>query len=433
MSMIRVVGNYSKTQGTPFRSFMASAQAGENASLQVVSDSTGASAYCWPRLLATWMGTQFPQHTVRYSIWNGTNQSYDKPTYVQDTGERYFQRNGAGYIYMLAAQIPTISGDLDISARLTLNSWRDDTGMPYILQKWTSVGNQRSFYLQVNVTGSLLYYWSTDGVTTQNVSSGPEGIVPNDGTIKGVRVVHDIDNGAGGNTVTFYTTTDGFTWVQLGVPKVTAGTTSIYSSTADLNVLVSGATTIGNLYDVSLSIAGLPVFSRTLNGFQKTAQILTYGNPVIDIFNASYSGANLSYWTDSTRVTKSLLPSGQNTAILALLHNEGTSFGATWQTAYKSYIDTIRSKLPSASIILGTQNPRFETTSYFMQMNQRIAVTRAIAANEGYGLVDTAYAFNTDSRGITALLDADGVHPNEGVGATLNALVYERAFVASRM
>jgi hypothetical protein len=52
-----------------------------------------------------------------------------------------------------------------------------------------------------------------------------------------LRVAFDVNNGAGGNTVTFYTSdTIGGTWTQVGDPVITTGTTSIFSSTANLAI-----------------------------------------------------------------------------------------------------------------------------------------------------------------------------------------------------
>jgi hypothetical protein len=52
----------------------------------------------------------------------------------------------------------------------------------------------------------------------------------------------DVDNGAGGNTVTFYTSTNdpstnptSIAWTPLGAPVVNAGTTSIFAGTANLD------------------------------------------------------------------------------------------------------------------------------------------------------------------------------------------------------
>src|SRR5690606_29543555 len=55
---------------------------------------------------------------------------------------------------------------------------------------------------------------------------------------RAVRVTLDVDNGAGGYTVTFYTAdTIAGPWTQLGDPTVTTGgTTSVFDSTAPVEV-----------------------------------------------------------------------------------------------------------------------------------------------------------------------------------------------------
>jgi hypothetical protein len=46
-----------------------------------------------------------------------------------------------------------------------------------------------------------------------------------------VKVTHDVDNGAGGNDVKFYYSTDGVAWTQLGTTVTTAGTVTRFGST----------------------------------------------------------------------------------------------------------------------------------------------------------------------------------------------------------
>jgi hypothetical protein len=53
-----------------------------------------------------------------------------------------------------------------------------------------------------------------------------------------VRATHDVDNGASGNDVKFYTSSDGSTWTQLGSTVTSVGVTSIFNGSAPL--VVSG-------------------------------------------------------------------------------------------------------------------------------------------------------------------------------------------------
>jgi hypothetical protein len=51
-----------------------------------------------------------------------------------------------------------------------------------------------------------------------------------------VRATLDVDNGAAGRDIKFYTSTDGVTWTQLGATVTQAGTTSLFVGTAEVNV-----------------------------------------------------------------------------------------------------------------------------------------------------------------------------------------------------
>jgi hypothetical protein len=58
-----------------------------------------------------------------------------------------------------------------------------------------------------------------------------------------VRVVHDVDNGAGGSDVLFYTSSDGSSWVKLGNTVTNAGTVTRHDSSA---LLYLGRTSAGS-------------------------------------------------------------------------------------------------------------------------------------------------------------------------------------------
>lgn len=146
----------------------------------------------------------------------------------------------------------SITGDIDIRALVSLDDWTPATDSRAIIAKWTTTGNQRSYLFGVTVTtGTLSLSWSADGtvVITKTSTAAPTVV---DGERLYVRVTLDVDNGAVGNDVTFYTSTDGISWSQLGDVVTTAGTTSIFDSTATLNIGAMDAGTddllLGKIY-----------------------------------------------------------------------------------------------------------------------------------------------------------------------------------------
>jgi hypothetical protein len=136
-----------------------------------------------------------------------------------------------------------ITGDIDIRIDATVGSWRSGADLA---GKYTTTGDQRSWALSVTDAGILEFRWSTAGTSGSLVIANSTVPVPNPTTRRrAIRVTLDVNNGSGGKTVTFYTAASiAGTWTQLGDAVTTAGTTSIFSSSAVLQVgEVTGLTT----------------------------------------------------------------------------------------------------------------------------------------------------------------------------------------------
>ncbi|NUK22075.1 hypothetical protein [Streptomyces lunaelactis] len=131
-----------------------------------------------------------------------------------------------------------ITGDIDIRFEATLSNWLKSGGVSASVElcgKGLQTGNQRSWLLLMR-DRRLHFEWSAAGTTTIEKESTADLPVPPSGHIA-VRVTLDVNNGAAGNTVTFYTSDSvSGTWTQLGDPVITAGTTSIFNSTASVRV-----------------------------------------------------------------------------------------------------------------------------------------------------------------------------------------------------
>lgn len=128
-----------------------------------------------------------------------------------------------------------ITGDLDVRADITPDSWRP--GMDtHIVGKWQFQGvNDRSWTFRILVGGLLEFRWTPDGATQTTATSTVA--VPDGSGRLAVRATLDVDNGAGGNTVRFYTAPSlAGPWTQLGADVVTAGTTSVFAGTAELAI-----------------------------------------------------------------------------------------------------------------------------------------------------------------------------------------------------
>lgn len=123
----------------------------------------------------------------------------------------------------------SVTSDLDIRVKLSANDWTPSANQT-IISKWLTTGNQRAYKLSLVTTGVLRLMWSTNGTAEITKDSTVATAIP-DGEWKWVRVTLDVISGAN-NDVAFYTSNDGSTWTQLGTTVVTAGNTSIFDSTA---------------------------------------------------------------------------------------------------------------------------------------------------------------------------------------------------------
>jgi hypothetical protein len=162
-----------------------------------------------------------------------------------------------------------ITGDIDIRAQLALNDWTPSANQT-IYAKWTTAGNQRGITFLVTTSGTLAAVWSADGINALSAGSTAALSTP-DGTTTWVRMTLDVNNGAGGRSITFFTSTDGVTWTQLGAVVTQAGTTSIFANTA--------------LGEIGTSSSG---FAEPLNGRVFRVQVLNgIGGTVV--FDADFT------------------------------------------------------------------------------------------------------------------------------------------------
>ena len=154
-----------------------------------------------------------------------------------------------------------IVGDIDIRVDTTPDDWTPAAASA-LLSKWAG-GGFRSYLLNLTTTGTIQLAWSADGgasITRDSTVS-----VPITTGRLSLRATLDVDNGAAGHTVTFYTgpSLDG-PWTQLGTPVITAGITSIFSSSSPVEI---GSHTGGT---ASL-LAGYVHGARIYNGIAGTA------------------------------------------------------------------------------------------------------------------------------------------------------------------
>lgn len=160
---------------------------------------------------------------------------YATTTGILQTTQNYGSAPGtAGNYFSTPDSIAaSITGDIDIRLKLAADDWTP-AATDSVIGKWEAEGVQ-SYILRILTSGVLRLTYTADGTTDINRdSTAATGLT--DGTANWIRVTLDVDNGAAGNDVNFYTSTDGVTWTQLGTTVTNAGATSIFDSTAAVEV-----------------------------------------------------------------------------------------------------------------------------------------------------------------------------------------------------
>lgn len=247
----------------------------------------------------------------------------------------------------------SITGDIDIRSKVALDDWTP-SGNSSFITKYNSTGNQKAYGFRVisGSTGRLNLYWSNNGSADISAQSTASPTVTN-GAILWVRATLDVDNGASGYDVNFYTSIDGATWTQLGATVTGGATTSIFDSTASIEVgSVGGGTQLadGKIYyaEVRSGIGGSAVakFDPSNDAdpgdtsfTSSTGEVWTINGTATlvngQIATLEYSDDDYATWTvagtfDMTQTNPFIPRCGSHQAGRAwrLTHSENTAFRA---------------------------------------------------------------------------------------------------------
>ncbi|MET8475438.1 hypothetical protein ABZY90_19520 [Streptomyces sp. NPDC006422] len=215
-----------------------------------------------------------------------------------------------------------ITGDIDIRFDATLDNWMladypsagiADIGRTELIGK--SATSQVSWNLFVR-RSRLYLVWSENGTTLKTATSTLDLPLTSSGRLA-VRATLDVNNGASGHDVIFYTApTMSGTWTKLGATVTGSGTTSIHSGTADLRIGSISTTA----YDEAI---GLVHAVQVLNGIGGSA----VANPD---FTAQASGT--TSFADAAGRTWTLNGHAEITNRKTRFTGEVSSWPARWDT-----------------------------------------------------------------------------------------------------
>jgi hypothetical protein len=215
-------------------------------------------------------------------------------TAVDSNDPRFLDHTGTNYVYLPGVASNTMSvpdaaaldivGDIDLRAYVALDNWRPTASDVFISKQFGA--NDRSFQFRVLTNGLLRFGWSSDGTNLTTKDSTVATSIPN-GTAKWVRVTFDVDNGASGNDIKFFTSDDGSTWTQLGSTVTTAGVASIFNSTTDVR--------IGQSSSADGPLTGKVYRAQILDGID--------GTTVLDVDTSVITAGNATSFTAVTGQT----------------------------------------------------------------------------------------------------------------------------------
>jgi hypothetical protein len=197
----------------------------------------------------------------------------------------------------------SIIGDIDMRQAVAMTDWTPSAVQSF-LAKYNTGSNQRSYHFAVNTDGTLFSQVSSDGTgaTTKAFVSSVAPSVSN-GQLLAIRAAVDVDNGSGNAACTFYTkaTTTATAkadcesdsgWTQLGSVQLSAGTTSIFDSTAVLEI-GQGNPLAGNVYATvikngingttafSADFTTLPMGTTSFLESSSNAAVVTVNGPIV--------------------------------------------------------------------------------------------------------------------------------------------------------
>lgn len=187
-----------------------------------------------------------------------------------------------------------ITGDFDLRVLVSLDDWTPGAQQTLICRDEGSV--DRTWVLYMLTNGRPQFLWWDSGGTLRSATASINPTVA-DGAQLYIRVTLDVDNGAGGNSARFYSSTDGLNWTQIGTTQTQAFVTSIRATTAQITIgyAQNGYGIQGKFYKAELrnGIDGTVVFYTDIAGDWKSTDGFSY---------TTYSGQTASVMSRYAKV-----------------------------------------------------------------------------------------------------------------------------------
>ncbi|MGB4758526.1 MAG: SGNH/GDSL hydrolase family protein [Candidatus Saccharimonadales bacterium] len=338
--------------------------------MHVVGDSTTVGVNAWPAALARKIGADFPAYSVWHRSFSPTRDDWNAPTVLQ-TGtanggaERGVRPNGGVFGFIGTSPL---GADLDVRIKVAPDSWASGSTQTLVAQ-YNTGNNHRTFSFHLTGTGALAFISSADGVNALPTITSTANPSFSAGSAGWCRVTLDGDNGSDQRVITFYTSSDGNNWNQLGNVFTVSGATTLFHSdepiTAGTRYLVSSYTdrVVGVIHwvEVRSTIGGgsiVPVMLDTWDYLSPNEALPVWvGAPVILFVNGGIGGKDISHFSDPVRAKTLHMDHGSDLFFLNDGHNEDAAATYDWVRRFSNYVNTVvKPALPAVPLVLLGQN-----------------------------------------------------------------------------
>lgn len=429
-----VGGVYSSTL-SPFSAAISKLNAGfEPAVFTLVGDSTGNSDDEWFNYALLQYADKKPNKNIVTYGWDNDINSFTAPRFLSKSsgGEAFVRMTVAESQNILLAHDSgnlNLDGDLDFRMKISIDDWSVFSSDGVVSGVYQT--GQRAWALKGDADKTLYLSWSIDGTAVSGGVAYKTPVLPvSDGDVFYFRVTLDIDNGAGGHTVTYYLSTDdGETWNQLS-QVVNSGTTSIFNGTSGLYINGRGVSAWDMTFYSAELLDGIdgPLLASPNAAFYgaspandpftdvngnsvdfRGTRIARGGDNTLVALNGSAPGKALAY-SSGVSIFNTQFAKEPDVAIISYSHNEGATFNYT--ADYSSFISQIEAAWPLTRIVPSTQNPKKSPSSDIDIENHAVRNYQVakLASKNNLFYIDGYRAF-TRVGDYDSFINADGVHP----------------------
>jgi len=404
------------------------------------------------------IAVKYPNLRIVSYTRDGSTEKWRAPNILQAgaSGRRYARLTSRSLRYRTAIARQFTTGNVDVAALISPDSWTAATSRIIVCRSakgdaagdGTAATNELQFDLRLSPTGALVARWSATGTTWVSDKTSTVAITP-PATDEFLWVRATIELNLGGSYfVKFYTSpeNDGVTWTQLGT-QITAVSASTMWTVADDAFFEIGAQRwqpannpfVGRIAEVKIrdGVDGAlvtPVLPESWERYPDAATTFG-GSQTLTILNAARAGMAMSYHVDAVRIVKETPDYGQSVLLFCNSHNEvGKSGQIVWLTPYLAWVNAVKALLPNTAVAVIKQNPHTSAwvneAAYGVSHVIRMDELDRLASTQGWSVVDLFSTFLNDTRGLSTLINADGLHPSDATGYPLSGTVLARAIGA---